>query len=223
MPTTAVRYLLVEGNSDRQLITNLCKRQGIPEPEVQMPVRGGGIHQLLESIPDRVRQPGLEIMGVVVDADSDILARWQALRDRFQDQRKLGTLSYVDFPTAPVLDGWISSTPTQPRVGIWLMPDNQHNGALEEFAISLILPDDQLLPRAEQTLHALETDRLARYAEVNRTKALLHSWLAWQEEPGRPVGQALAYRYLADDTELARRFGAWLRRLFAFSATGMDA
>ena len=42
----------------------------------------------------------------------------------------------------------------------------------------------------------------------------MHTWLAWQEEPGIPLGLAVTKRYLDVDHVLARQFLQWLQRLF---------
>lgn len=214
-PQHATRYLLVEGNSDLQLIRNLCARHGLPELAVEMPKRGGGITQLLESVPERINAPDLEALGIVMDADIDISARWQALRDRLQDREKLQDLVYRSFPAAPDAEGWVSSDAHSPRVGVWLMPDNLRSGMLEDFAVNLIPANDPLLAKADAVLHELEGEQLNRYTASERPKALIHTWLAWQREPGRPLGQAMAHQLLLHDAPLARAFVAWLRRLFA--------
>jgi hypothetical protein len=46
------------------------------------------------------------------------------------------------------------------------------------------------------------------------TKALIHTWLAWQEEPGTPLGLAIKRQYFAGDAPLAAEFVNWLKRLF---------
>ena len=211
MAKPLTRYLLLEGNSDKQVIENLCTRHGLATPQIEFP---GGINQLLEGIPDRINAPGLEVLGIVVDADTNREARWQALRDRLQDRSKLAELAYLNFPLAPPPDGWISASEHQPRVGIWLMPDNQRAGILEDFVADMISDTDALLQKARAVLLELEADGIHRYTETNRPKALIYTWLAWQREPGRPMGQAVAHQDVPSDVPLARAFVAWLRRLF---------
>jgi hypothetical protein len=211
MSKPLARYLLLEGNSDRQVVENLCIQHGLVVPQFVFP---GGVNQLLDGIPDRINAPGLEEMGVVVDADANREARWQALRDRFQDRARLAELAYLDFPTAPPSSGWISEGVSQPRVGVWLMPDNQRSGILEDFVADLIPDTDSLLLKARTVLQELEAEGIHRYAEVSRPKALIHTWLAWQREPGRPMGQAIAHHDVSHDSPTARTFTTWLRRLF---------
>ena len=49
-------------------------------------------------------------------------------------------------------------------------------------------------------------------------KAEVHSWLAWQGEPGKPYGQAMMARYFQHDAAVAARFVAWFRRLYGLAA-----
>jgi hypothetical protein len=49
------------------------------------------------------------------------------------------------------------------------------------------------------------------------SKANIHTWLAWQEEPGKPMGQAITAKYLNPKSKQAELFVNWLRALFAIS------
>ena len=61
-------------------------------------------------------------------------------------------------------------------------------------------------------------DREVVYQFCNyRSKALIHTWLAWQEDPGTPLGLAVTKRYLDGDHALAQQFVQWLLRLFPTS------
>lgn len=212
------KYLLVEGNSDLQFIENLCLKHGLAKPAIKMPVRGGGITQLIESVPDRVNEPQLSALGIVVDADTNIAARWQALGDRLQDKEKLQELVYTSFPSSPVIGGWVSSEFHSPKVGIGLMPDNIRPGMLEDFARDMIPAADQLLTKVDSILQEIEAEELHRYTKAERPKAFIHTWLAWQREPGRPLGQVIAHNALHHNTPLADTFVTWLRRLFDLPA-----
>jgi hypothetical protein len=71
------------------------------------------------------------------------------------------------------------------------MPDTQKEGAIERLLIGLV-PDcqQQILAHAElSTSSAIELGSTIRPSRFE--KAVLHTWLAWQEEPGRPYGVAV--------------------------------
>ena len=91
------------------------------------------------------------------------------------------------------------------------MPDNQLDGTLEDFLKFLVPEGDPLLPYAEQTLNNLPE---THFTSPRRPKALMHTWLAWQNEPGKPYGQAISAKYLNTDLPMAKTFANWLRRTF---------
>lgn len=95
-----------------------------------------------------------------------------------------------------------------------MMPDNQLNGMLEDFLAMLAVNDQELLDEVDTTLTTLENKELNKYKSVHKAKARIHTFLAWQEEPGVSMGNAIAKSYLRADSEQAVLFVDWLRRLF---------
>lgn len=94
------------------------------------------------------------------------------------------------------------------------MPNNELPGMLEDFIRLLVPIDDESLAFAEETLSTLESQGLQKYVPNHRAKALIHTWLAWQENPGTPLGSAITRRVLSTDTELCQHFVDWLNKLF---------
>jgi hypothetical protein len=213
-PRRREAYLLVEGEDDQHIVWHLCTQHRLPETfTVEVPESGGGITALLDGLTNRIKAPDLRILGIMVDADENLSARWQSLRDRLQNRDKLQDRIYA-VPATPPYEGWISTEPHLPRVGIWLMPDNRLPGILEDFAARLIPANDRLLRKAEVVLQEIEREGLRRYSPSHRTKALIHPWLAWQEIPGQRMGTAITARSLQHDGPLALEFVGWLRQLF---------
>ncbi len=200
-------HLLVEGKNDQHVIWALCQMYQIPETFDVIVPGEGGVEAVLEDVPIRLRESGLQALGVVVDADEDIRARWDGLRNR------LRTAQY-DAPNQPTQTGFILSLPNRPRIGVWVMPDNQLPGVLEDFVGYLIPQNDRLKPVAEKTLQSIEKKSLNLYKPTFRPKALIHTWLAWQETPGMPMGQAITAQVLQHNQPLASRFVDWLKNLF---------
>lgn len=54
----------------------------------------------------------------------------------------------------------------------------------------------------------------APYSDAHRDKAQIHSWLAWQDPPGRQLHQAVMERMLHGKSPALERFIAWFRRLY---------
>ncbi len=214
------QQLLVEGSDDQHTVWQLCVQHALPESfEVVTPgrmVESGGISEVFRDIPVRLRQETIRTLGIMVDANGDPAARWSSLRDTLPSSLQAAT------PLMPDPDGWVSAAVydrgTQIRIGICLMPnDMAQGGALEDFALQLIPSNDRLLAKARVTL--TEVEQLAeadkqRYKATHRSKALIHTWLAWQQSPGLPMGTAMKAGYLRHDAPLALTFIAWLQRLF---------
>jgi hypothetical protein len=218
-PRRREAYLLVEGEDDQHVVWHLCEQHGLPEIfTVEMPETGGGIADLLDGLTNRINAPDLRTLGIMVDADVNLSARWRSLRDRLRNRDKQQDRAYSAIPARPPHEGWISAEPHLPRVGIWLMPNNRLPGMLEDFAAQLIPANDQLLPKAEAILQEIEGEGLHRYSLAHIPKALIHTWLAWQQTPGHPMGTAIAARALRHDASLALEFIGWLRRLFDLPA-----
>ncbi len=85
---------------------------------------------------------------------------------------------------------------------------------LEDFVITLTNGDDVLMEEAELALSKIESKGLNLYTSVHRSKAMMHTYLAWQEEPGRPMGLAITANVLNADSESARTFLEWIKVVF---------
>ncbi|MFH1113765.1 MAG: DUF3226 domain-containing protein [Pseudomonadota bacterium] len=144
----------------------------------------------------------------MVDADLDPRARWTSLTGALTEA------GYRNLPNQPDEGGTIiPSSGALPTVGIWLMPNNRLEGILEDFLRFLIRDDDVLLPKAESCIDSVAPE-YRRFRASYRSKALIHTWLAWQEEPGTTLGLALTKRYLNAEHSIAVEFMQWLARLF---------
>ncbi|MEW5987665.1 MAG: DUF3226 domain-containing protein [Chloroflexota bacterium] len=207
---TETAQLLVEGKHDQHVIWALCKQHQIPETfTVEVPGDpDGGIEQLLESIPVRLKISRLRAIGIVLDANQNLQGRWEAVCSR------LRSAGYSSLPREAIHTGTVIETTGKPRIGIWLMPDNQLPGELENFVAHLIPENDFLAAKAEATLLEIEQANLNQYSLTDHPKAFIHTWLAWQKTPGQPMGQAITAGVLRHNRPLAISFVNWLRQLF---------
>lgn len=207
MPETCKRILLVEGRDDQEVVYQFCNYHALNNQSLFDVEPKNGYNSLRDDLMVRPHS-GVQIIGAIVDADTDPPGRWRELRS------VLLALGYTDVPTEPSAGGTIvPGLPGLPSIGIWLMPNNRMAGMLEDFLASLIREGDILLERAVSCVDGIPAEQ-RRFRETYRSKALIHTWLAWQEEPGTPLGLAMTKRYLNADHTLARQFLQWLRRLF---------
>jgi hypothetical protein len=204
----ANRILLVEGTDDEHVFKHLCA--GNPQIDEIKP--HGSVSQLLESFPINLKasEPG-SVVGIVLDADVDMNSRWQSLRNHLRNE------GYLDLPESPKAEGTIIEPPEGtilPKVGIWIMPDNQTNGILEDF-LRFLVPTNgtNLFRHVESSVDGIHEGE-KRFRPVDRSKALMHTWLAWQAEPGKPFGTAITARFLDAAVPQAAQLVSWLRRLY---------
>ena len=210
-PKSKPQQLLVEGKNDFHVISALCGQHQLPETfSIEVPQQEGteGIEALLSGLSARLKKPDLQTLGIVVDADQNLLARWQSIGDR------LSASGYQNIPKIPPPEGWIYAPSDLRKIGVWLMPNNQIPGMLEDFVAHLIPSDDTLYPKAESILQEIETAAINRYTSIHHPKALIHTWLAWQETPGMPMGQAITAQVLSYNATIAIAFIDWLTQLF---------
>ncbi len=219
-PDTGV--LLVEGIDDKHMVWHLCDR----DPALFSTDRKGvlfrvtlrtqsstfqimeqdGRPNLLKAINTQVKAIGQSPFGIVIDADDDLNQCWREVVKEFD-----GT--GVQLPPSPNPSGTI--VPQQgftPKVGIWLMPDNQSHGELEDFALLMIRQNDPVWPKSHSYIDSIPMpDR--KFVPQKTDKAKVHAWLSTRKEPGR-LGAAVG----ADDLDVAgplcRVFLDWLVRLF---------
>jgi hypothetical protein len=53
-----------------------------------------------------------------------------------------------------------------------------------------------------------------RFPVVHESKARLHTWLAWQKNPGKSMGLSITSKYVLPDCPLALQLIDWFRNLF---------
>jgi hypothetical protein len=68
---------------------------------------------------------------------------------------------------------------------------------------------------AERSVINAQKEGICTFQKVHLSKAIVHTYLAWQDEPGRPLGQAITTQALKPHTQTAQAFTTWLTRLFA--------
>lgn len=84
---------------------------------------------------------------------------------------------------------------------------------IEDF-MSLLRPDDDVLwPIATDVVEKVIATK-CHFRPSYKSKACIHTWLAWQEEPGKPLGQAITKGFVNSDAPIGHILITWFRRLF---------
>ena len=175
-----------------------------------MIVEKEGINSLLDSIEVEVDIPGRTVLGIMLDANDDLDARWQAVTDRLNRLRQEDHFELPELPEQPNPSGTIIEG--RLRIGIWLMPDNSSTGELEDFVGSMIPSSDPVWPLAEAYIEGIPPAE-RKFAPGKTQRAKVHAWLATREEPRR-MGLAIKARDLVTDAANTAAFVGWLRTLF---------
>ncbi len=215
MAAVARSQLLVEGTDDLYVIVELMKRNGVDWPDRKAdapvlikPMQGVGAIMKAPFLGDQLKQPGLQALGIMIDADDDPKRRWEWFRDQ------LATRQFRNLPETMPATGLITDDAAGLRVGLWLMPDCGSAGILETFLALLVRgPDLALWDHAGASF---ETARAlgAPCGQTHHDKARIHTWLAWQDPPGTSFGLALTKRNLDPNAPGAAAFVAWFRKLY---------
>ncbi len=210
--------LLVEGSADYNFFGHLFVKRKLYEKQGKTIIPKGfetcpagdwvGVLNGLAQITDK----DVEILGIIVDADTDLRQRWKDIKDKLQEFE----LDYT-LPVDPAPQGWTSDPQEgKKRLGIWIMPNNKTKGILEDFIIRMRHDNEdnqRLWGHVEHSINTLPDG--PRFDESkDLAKAQVATWLAWQEEPGHPMGLAVSMGYVDAHSETVDDFINWLKRLF---------
>lgn len=202
------KVLLVEGNNDCHVVLALCKVHDVPETfGIYQCGSDDRVLKRLNSLILRSNAP--QVIGVMLDADTSIESRWASIKSKLLNNH--GD-SYT-VPISPDAHGTvIESISNKPKLGFWLMPNNQTSGMLEDFCAELAMPAS--LAFAQECVEQAYGREVTSFKKVHRSKAIIHTYLAWQDEPGYPLGQAITRQSLRPYTDNAVNFTNWLTYLF---------
>jgi hypothetical protein len=214
--TMLKRRLLVEGSDDENFCYHLFSANGIDTfRDKDRNMSSGvfiknkeGIEKLLLTLSEEIEATDCRTLGILIDADEKLDAHWQSI------VQTLWTSKYRNVPSEPAKEGTIIREEEKKTVGIWIMPNNQLPGMLEDFCRFLIPVDDDLWDFAVTTVDKVRERRSCRFKEAHIAKARIHTWLAWQEEPGKPLGQAITKKFFDSSAPQAQQFMNWIRNLF---------
>lgn len=204
------KKLLVEGKDDEHVIMHLAIKFNLKENFSIDPCEGiDSFNKMIKKIRPVLNESKLETLGIVVDADQDFQGRWHSLTTRFAQEGI--NLPHEFDSNGLIVESFVNSKKI--KIGIWIMPNNQDKGMIEDFLKMLIDEQNPLLPLAKKSIQEIKEKKLQEWSDVHDAKALIYTWLAWQKDPGKPFGQAVTAKYFKDEV-LAKTFTDWLRRLF---------
>ncbi|MFM8342078.1 MAG: DUF3226 domain-containing protein [Methylomonas sp.] len=214
--------LLVEGKGDQDFFSTYCELIiGKNKVEVYPPTKidnnsGDGWGNLINNLPiilASLEDNSTEKLGIILDADypPDNSGGFSQRHNKVTE--KLLEMGYV-IPNNPKYQQGDIFTHADglPNVGLWIMPNHQNDGMLEDFVENLITDTTQssLLQHAVEAINNLPNKLFN--SQLHTSKAKVFTWRAWQHKPGCSLSRALHKNIL--DRNQASNFEAWLTNTF---------
>lgn len=193
--------LLVEGWIDKTIVQSIIElNQSKPEIDI---TPCGGIDKLIAGIKGVIRAENYMAVGIMVDANSNPINRWNMI----SDQVKATGINMPDVldPSGVIIDG-------QPRVGVWLMPDNRTPGEIEDFVAKLIPHNDPIWPKSQRYIDSIP-EYQRRFPSAKITKAKTFAWVSTRKRPGL-IDSAINRQDLDLSRDSYKSFVGWLEELY---------
>ena len=212
MPRIHPKKLLVEGREDMRVIPELAEAHGISWGETKDTAiiyikPAGSIESLLDSdnIYNEINDSGLTHLGIIMDADQEPNNRWKSLYNACLP-------NIPNFPQNLPAEGLIITLESGIKFGVWMMPDNQSRGMLETF-LAYLVPDNNLWQYTQNKVIEAKQQG-ATYRDYHLDKANIHTYLAWQDPPGKQLHDAVKQRILNRSHPQSANFLRWLQELY---------
>ena len=216
--------LLVEGQGDVLFFEALLRQMDLTDKINVAPPRDfnfdntvSNFPRLIDRLTKRMITGHISHLGIVADADhtsgGGFNTRWKTLTER------LAAHKYIipqKPPALPATGSIFKNSHGLPPAGLYLMPNHQDNGMLEDMLWQNLHDDEQsteLRGYAEKVIDGLPHQR---FSEHHRTKAMLYSWLAWQKRPGQTMDVTVHGQLLDYQRASLAGFLKWLQKVFPF-------
>lgn len=224
----ARKIILVEGPDDMHAVAGFFRKDGLTKriggganelnlvwsgngASVDIHTAGGDskVQDFKETLNKLNVFKSAEAVALIVDADDNFAGKWVSIKTKLQSDG-------YNIPYELDKCGGVFAAPKDrmPQIGVWIMPDNSGSGMLETFLSYCVREGDGVWNEAESKTADIK-ERYAeeqRFKDVHLDKAKMHSYLAWKEPPGIPLGQAIVKGVLDNNAELAQYFMGWISR-----------
>lgn len=200
------KIMLVESRDDSCIIKALCEYYDYSEKfEIK---KCGSVEKVLSSINAEIVSPERrKTIGVMLDVNSvGVERRWASVTG------KIMKYPYM-VPKKPHREGTIiMGRERYPKIGIWFMPNNKDNGMLEDFCLNMI--EEKTKEYVNNVVMEAKENDMTTYIENHESKAVVHTYLAWQNEPGKPLGISVTNRALNVQRKEVKVFVRWIKELY---------
>jgi len=212
--------LLVEGPSDLHAVVQLVRLVHKAEPAfVGFDCKNDD--GVLDQLSLRLVQPEptQKIVGLILDADIDGSTEKDAVQRRCEQLKNRIGADY-DLPENFPEEGLIidprpgrRALGTLPRIGVWLMPNNKAFGMFEDLLLESL--GDHEKNYTSSVVNQAKTDNVATFHPSHLSKAVVRTYMAWQEPPDLPhLSFAIRKGHFQNIETACAVFLDWLGRLF---------
>ena len=216
--------LLVEGLNDCHSVFQLMWLVYSADPVF-------GIHEcgnddkVLDSLASRIvsTRPRQRVLGLILDADIEGLRPDQVIQSRLdQLAARVGTYYPLPavFPEGGLILDPLASRPEAdrlPKLGVWLMPNNKAYGMFEDLLMGSL--SDRVAAYTTTVVKQSKADGVAKFKDVHLSKAVIRTYLAWQDPPDiQYLGLAIKRGAFENIEAECKQFVQWLEQLFGLPA-----
>jgi hypothetical protein len=216
--------LLVEGLNDCHAVFQLMWLIYRADPVFGI-YECGSDDKVLDSLASRIvsTRPRQRVLGLILDADIEGLHPDQVIQSRL-DQLAARVGTYYPLPTVFPAGGLIldplASRPEAdrlPKLGVWLMPNNKAYGMFEDLLMGSL--SGQVAAYTTTVVKQSKADGVARFKDVHLSKAVIRTYLAWQDPPDiQYLGLAIKRGAFENIEAACKQFVQWLEQLFGSPA-----
>lgn len=190
---------LVEGPTDQEIVGAIAHRLGIKNVKCES---FNGSDKLLKDLTAHIKESDAASIGIIMDANKSLERRWGSIYNKL-----IRSDLTIEIPKKPVRDGVIVRHDTQ-CIGVWVMPDNERTGELEDFVKEMI-PESNVWDLARDYVERVKNEDIQL---KKLSKSEVYAWLA-VVDPGVRMGTAFLAGKFRFDTTTYRRFENWIKIL----------
>jgi hypothetical protein len=208
-PISLPRVLLVEGYDAFRVFLAFLRHLDLASIiEVRNP---GGNTQFDDYFEALTVTPGFSdvvSLGIIRDAETSASAAFKAVCEMLRRHNRADPMTSLPVPVAPAV-----LAEGRPNVAVYILPDCEHEGALETLLLKAIA-DDLAIACMDKYFTCLSAAGLGSAWNTNRRhKAQLQAFRASRERPGLKLGEAADKGYYPWDSPAFDGINQFLRQL----------
>lgn len=175
--------ILVEGGDDEMLISALIQNRNLPINSLTIEPKDGysSILSRLTNMPSNSGFRNIKKLLVIADANS------AGTQTRFQEI--VTKLDPANFSIPTSLGQLSSHVPNQKQVGIFLFPDNQYNGIVEDLCLKALTHPDKM-HCIEEHIRCIRHKGLFATNAADLPKSKFHIYMSTSTKPTGSIGGA---------------------------------